>query len=105
MFNYDLKDGYHHLLIHPDFRDFLGFKLMINGKLTYCRYVVGCFGLADLPWIFTKVYRPLVAHWRSLGIKGVKFLDDGAFFNDDEIFYMRNYEGYPIRYPTKRALR
>ena len=80
MFSYDLKDGYHHILIHPDFRDFLGFKLILNGKLTYCRYVTGCFGLADLPWIFTKIYRPLVAHWRSIGMQGVKFLDDGGFF-------------------------
>lgn len=85
MFNYDLRDGYHHVMIHPDFRDFLGFKLLLNGKMTYCRYVVGCFGLADLPWIFTKIYRPLVAHWRSLGIQGVKFLDDGAFFNEDKV--------------------
>ena len=80
MFSYDLKDGYHHLMVHPDFRDYLGFKLIIDGKLTYCRYVVGCFGLADLPFIFTKVYRPLVSHWRSLGIQGIKFLDDGGFF-------------------------
>ena len=84
MFSYDLKDGYHHVLIHPEFRDYLGFKLVINGKLTYCRYVVGCFGLADLPFIFTKIYRPLVAHWRSLGIQGIKFLDDGGFFIKDE---------------------
>ena len=84
MFSYDLKDGYHHILIRPDFRDYLGFKLILNGKLTYCRYVVGCFGLADLPFIFTKIYRPLVAHWRSTGIQGVKFLDDGGFFNKDK---------------------
>ena len=83
MFSYDLKDGYHHLSIHESFRDYLGFKLVLNGKLTYCRYVVGCFGLADLPWIFTKVYRPLVAHWRSNGIPAVKFLDDGGFFCKD----------------------
>ena len=80
MFSYDLKDGYHHLLIHPEFRDYLGFKLMWNGKLTYFRYVVGCFGLADLPFIYTKIYRPLVAHWRSFGIPIIKFLDDGGFF-------------------------
>ena len=84
MFSYDLKDGYHHVLIHEDFRDYLGFKLMINGKMTYCRYVVGCFGLADLPFIFTKIYRPLVTHWRSLGIQGIKFLDDGGFFIEGE---------------------
>ena len=80
MFSYDLKDGYHHLFIHPEFRDYLGFKLMWNGKLTYFRYVVGCFGLADLPFIYTKIYRPLVAHWRSFGIPIIKFLDDGGFF-------------------------
>ena len=84
MFSYDLKDGYHHILIRPDFRDYLGFKLIINGKMTYCRYVVGCFGLADLPFIFTKIYRPLVAHWRSAGIQVVKFLDDGGFFIKDK---------------------
>ena len=84
MFSYDLKDGYHHLLIHPDFRDYLGFKLMWEGKLTYFRYVVGCFGLADLPYIYTKIYRPLVAHWRNLGIPVIKFLDDGGFFVNDE---------------------
>ena len=82
MFSYDLKDGYHHIALHPEFRDYLGFKLMLNGKLTYCRYVVGCFGLADLPFIFTKIYRPLVSHWRSLGIPVIKFLDDGGFFNE-----------------------
>ena len=84
MFSYDLRDGYHHLMIHPEFRDFLGFKLIWNGKLTYFRYVVGCFGLADLPYIFTKIYRPLVAHWRGLGIPAIKFLDDGGFFVKDE---------------------
>ena len=83
MFNYDLKDGYHHLLIHPSFRDYLGFKLEWEGKMTYFRYVVGCFGLADLPFIYTKIYRPLVAHWRSFGIPAIKFLDDGGFFVKD----------------------
>ena len=56
MYNYDLRDGYHHLSIHPDFRDYLGFKFVRNGKMTYGRYAVGCFGLSDLPWIYTKIY-------------------------------------------------
>ena len=84
MFSYDLKDGYHHVLIRPDVRDYLGFKLILNGKMTYCRYVVGCFGLAGLPFIYTKIYRPLMAHWRNAGIQGVKFLDDGGFSNEDK---------------------
>ena len=77
-------------MIHPDFWDFLGFKLILNGKMTYCRFVLGFLGLADIPWIFTKIYRPLVAHWRSVGIQGVKFLDDGGFFNDDKESAMKN---------------
>ena len=84
MFSFDLKDGYHHILIHPEFRTYLGFSLSLNGIQTYLRYVVGCFGLADLPFLFTKIYRPLVAHWRSLSIPAIMFLDDGGFFERDE---------------------
>lgn len=37
MFCFDLKDGYHHILIHKDFRDYLGFKLELDGVIVYCR--------------------------------------------------------------------
>ena len=84
MYSFDLKDGYHHISIHPEFRTYLGFSLSLNGVQTYLRYVVGCFGLADLPFLFTKIYRPLVAHWRSLSIPAIMFLDDGGFFEQDE---------------------
>ena len=80
MYSFDLRDGYHHIKIHQDFKTYLGFSLIVNGKLTYFQYAVGCFGLADLPWLFTKIYRPLVRHWRSLSIPGIMFLDDGGFF-------------------------
>ena len=84
MFSFDLRDGYHHLLIAPEFRTYLGFKIMIKGVPTYFQYIVGCFGLADLPWAFTKLYRPLVRHWRSIGIPAIMFLDDGGFFEADK---------------------
>ena len=83
MYNFDLRDGYHHLMIHPDFQTYLGFCICLDGVPTYCCYVVGCFGLADLPFLFSKVYRPLVRHWRSLSIPGIMFLDDGGFFEAD----------------------
>ena len=36
------------------------------------------FGLSSAPYVFTKVFRPLVEHWRSWGIPLVLYLDDGA---------------------------
>ena len=36
------------------------------------------FGLSSAPYLFTKFFRPLVRHWRSLGIHLVLYLDDGA---------------------------
>ena len=83
MYSFDLKDGYHHISIHPDFKTYLGFSICLNGVTTYFQYTVGCFGLADLPRLFTKIYRPLVSHWRSISIPGIMFLDDGGFFETD----------------------
>ena len=83
MFKWDLKDGYHQILIHPEFRKYLGFKLKIKGKEIFCQYAVGPFGLRDLPYLFTKIFRVLVRHWRSLGLSAIKFLDDGICFCED----------------------
>ena len=77
LFSFDMKDGYHHLLIHPDFRDYLGFKFVRDGRVVYARYVVAPFGLRDIPFLFTKILRPLVGHWRRKGIKICLYLDDG----------------------------
>ena len=77
MFSFDMKDGYHLLLIHPDFRDYLGLKFVINGRTYYARYIVAPFGLRDIPYTFTKIMRPLVGHWRRAGIKICLYLDDG----------------------------
>ena len=77
IFSFDLKDGYHHLNIHPDFRDLLGFKFTHEGRTMYARYIVAPFGLRDIPYTFTKMLRPLVAHWRRCGIKICLYLDDG----------------------------
>ena len=77
LFSFDMKDGYHHLLIHEDFRDYLGFKFVLDGRTVYARYVVAPFGLRDIPFLFTKILRPLVGHWRRKGIKICLYLDDG----------------------------
>ena len=83
MTGWDLKDGYHHILINEKFREYLGFKLTLEGKIVYCRYKVGPFGLRDLPWLFSKIFRVLVKRWRGLGLKTIKFLDDGINFSNN----------------------
>ena len=82
LFSFDLKDGYHHILIHPEFRDYLGFKFRLNGQTVYARYKVAPFGLRDVPFLFTKILRPLVAHWRRCNIKICIYLDDGFISAD-----------------------
>jgi hypothetical protein len=43
----------------------------------YFRFTVLPFGLATGPYIFTKVMRPLVKHWRAAAHKIIVYLDDG----------------------------
>jgi hypothetical protein len=80
IFSFDMKDGYHHILIHNEFRMYLGFKFEYKGKTLYAQFKVCPFGLRDVPYIFTKVLRPLVKHWRSYGMKCCMYLDDGISF-------------------------
>ena len=77
LFKWDLKDGYHQVLINKDFKTYLGFKINVKGKDIYCQYKVGPFGLRHLPYLYTKILKVLVRHWRSLGLAAIKFLDDG----------------------------
>ena len=77
MFTYDMKEGYNQILIDPSFRDHLGFKVVLGGKTVYIRYICACFGLKDLPYVYTKVFRPLIKHWRACGFPICQYLDDG----------------------------
>ena len=80
MIKWDLKNGYHQIKIHPEFRKYLGFKFTYKGKDFYGQHTVGPFGLRDLPYLFTKIFRVFVKHWRSCGLYVVMFLDDGIMF-------------------------
>lgn len=76
LFTVDLKSGYHHVDIHPDFWQYLGFEWQ-------GRYYVFCqlpFGLATACFIFTKIVKQLVQRWRSLGIRLIPYIDDFLFF-------------------------
>ena len=77
-FTFDLKSGYHHLDILPGHRKFLSFCWWLNSNLPrYFQITVLPFRLSSAPFIFTKLLRPVVSHWRSRGIPIVVYLDDG----------------------------
>ncbi len=76
-FSFDITQGYHHIDIHPDFHEYLGFYWFFEGKVRYFIFVVLPFGLTSAPFIFTKIVRCLVKWWRGQGIKICVYIDDG----------------------------
>ncbi len=74
---WDIKKGYHHVPIAEAHYTYLGFCWPQKGKNVF--YVFTClpFGLSTAPYVFTKLLRPLVAHWRAQGIPIVVYIDDG----------------------------
>ena len=57
---FDLTSGYHHIDIHPEHQQFLGFHWVFNGNVHrhFC-FTVLPFGLASAGYVFTKMLRPL----------------------------------------------
>lgn len=78
VFTFDYKSGYHHLDIFAGHTTFLGCSFQLDGKLRYFKFTVLPFGLATGPYVFTKIQRALVKHWRSRGFRIFTYLDDGA---------------------------
>lgn len=81
MVNLDLKSGYHHVPMRKDHWTYLGF--MWAGKTYF--YKVLPFGLSSGPFIFTKLFRPLMARWRDMGIMVFIYLDDILIAAHDEV--------------------
>ena len=77
LFSFDIKSGYHHIDIFENDQEFLGFSWPYQGKVCYFKLTVLPFGLATGPYIFTKVMRPLVKHWRAQAYRIVVYLDGG----------------------------
>ena len=75
---FDYTSGYHHVEIFPEHTKFLGCSWSVNGKQLFCKFTVLPFGLASAPFVFTKIQKVLVSHWRRQGIRIFTYLDDGA---------------------------
>lgn len=69
----DLKDGFHHINIHRDFRTFLGFKF----DNQYYVWNVLVFGLNVSPYFFSKVIKEFVTYLRAQALRFSMFVDDG----------------------------
>ena len=87
-FTRDLKSGYHHVDIFADHQKYLGFSWIINGKPRYFCFPVLSFGLTSACYCFTKLMKPLVKGWRSLGHMSFAYLDDGFTSQQDIISAM-----------------
>ncbi|RCN33093.1 reverse transcriptase [Ancylostoma caninum] len=70
---FDFKSGYHHISIHPGYQKFFGF----SWRERFYVFKVLPFGFTSAPFIFTKVFKPLLARWRKWGINMCLYLDDG----------------------------
>ena len=77
MFTFDLKSGYHHVDIHEDSQTYLGFTWGEGVTRKFYVFHVLPFGLASVCYVFTKLLRPLVKRWRSLGLHIILYIDDG----------------------------
>ena len=64
MFKFDLKSGYHHVDIYPEYQQYLGFRWNTIGTTQYYVFAVLLFGLSTACYIFTKLMRPFVIYWQ-----------------------------------------
>ena len=94
--NFDLKSGYHHLDICPHHRQYSGFAWSFpDGTERFFMCNVLSFGLYSAPYIFTKLFRPLIKYWRSKYFHSVVYLDDG--FDIEDSFERADYASHHIK--------
>ena len=77
VFTFDLKSAYHHIEVCKEHRQYLGFAGVAGDRMRYYVFNVLPFGLSTAGYVFTKVLRSVVSHWRDRGHKVIMFLDDG----------------------------
>ena len=82
LYTFDLSQAFHGVDICDHHQTFLGFAFVVDGRKRYFLFTVLPFGLSLSPFVYTKLFRPLVKYWRGQGIKIVVYLDDGAGCND-----------------------
>lgn len=85
-FTWDLKSGYHHVDIAQEHQQYLGFSWIFDSDaIRYFTFTVLPFGLSSACFCFTKLLRPLVKRWRSMGQFSLVYLDDGIGSQPDKV--------------------
>ena len=77
LFSFDIRRAYHHIMIYPSHRTYLGFSWGAGYNKKFYVFYVLPLGLSTAGFIFTKLLRVLVAKWRANACRVVVFLDDG----------------------------
>ena len=66
-FTWDLKSGYHHVVIYVSHRKFLGFSWIFNGEpMQVFHFLCLGFWVSSACYCFTKLLRPLAKRWRLM---------------------------------------
>jgi hypothetical protein len=75
---YDLQSAYFHIKIHNEHVKYLGASFTNeNGAKIYFVFLYMPFGLASAVHAITKLFKPIIAHLGSKGIRHTIFIDDG----------------------------
>ena len=76
---FDLKSAFHHVLIHPDFRKFLGFAVPAKDGSgdRYFVFRVLPFGLASAVQLLAHLTKPICIFLAAEGIRLSIYIDDG----------------------------
>ena len=78
MFTFDLKSVDHHVDVFSEHTKYLLFSWTFSdGSTKHYSFLVLPFGLSTVPFLLTKLFKPLVKNWRSEATAIVVFLDDG----------------------------
>ena len=75
---FDLKSAFHHVLIHPDFRKYLGFCIPDeDGRERFYVFRVLPFGLSTAVQLLARMTKPICVFLANEGIRLSIYIDDG----------------------------
>jgi hypothetical protein len=75
---YVIWKAYHHIRLHPESYDLVGFCVVsADSKEEFYHYVVLVFGLAPAGQVLGRVMRPLLRFLTEQGVRSMVYVDDG----------------------------
>ena len=74
---YDLPSAYHHVRMHPESTEFLGFNVPWEGEDRFYVFVRLPFGLSTAGQVLDRVLKPVCAKIAAQGIRHSIYIDDG----------------------------